>query len=275
MSKHWIPDDLPLERPSPARIYDCVLGGYHNFEQDRAVAARLANLYPDLALAAQANRGFLRRAVQFLAKDGCDQFLDLGSGLPTVGNVHEVAQGVSPDAHVVYVDIDPVAVAHGRVILADDPRTVTIQGDMRQPALILEHEEVRAFLDLERPLGLLAVVALHYVVEDDLAGEAMDLLRARLAPGSWLVIAHGIPEEQSAAGSTGLKQMFQPASSTRSRPREGILRFFGDWQLVEPGLVYVPLWRPEGADDVLLDQPGRGLTLAGVAKKPMPDGWRG
>ena len=271
MSQQWIPDDLPLEKPSPARIYDCVLGGYHNFEQDRAVAAQLTGLYPDLALAAQANRGFLRRAVQFLVEDGCDQFLDLGSGLPTAGNVHQVAQAANPEVHVVYVDIDPVAVAHGRAILADDPHTVALQGDMRQPAPILENEQVRALLDLERPVGLLAVVALHYVVEDDSAWEAIDLLRARLAPGSWLAIAHGIPEEQSAAGSTGLGQTFQPASSTRSRPREEILRFFGDWQLVEPGLVFTPLWRPEGEDDVLLNQPARGLTLAGVAKKPVLD----
>ena len=133
-----------------------------------------------------------------------------------------------------------------------------------------EGPDSQTILDVGRPLGLLAVVALHYVVEDDLADEAMDLLRARLAPGSWLVIAHGIPEEQSAAGSTGLKQTFLAASSTRSRRRDEILRFFGDWQLVEPGLVFAPLWRPEGEDDVLLDQPGRGLTLAGVAKKPLP-----
>jgi hypothetical protein len=272
MTEQWIPDDLPLEKPSPARIYDSVLGGYHNFEQDRVVAARLTSLYPDLALAAQANRGFLRRAVQFLVEDGCDQFLDLGSGLPTVGNVHEVAQAANAEAHVVYVDIDPVAVAHGRVILADDPNTVAIQGDIRQPVLILEDEGVRALLDLKRPLGLLAVVALHYVVEDDLAWEAMDLLRDTLAAGSWLVVAHGIPEEQSVAGSTGLRKTFQPASATRSRPRDEIQRFFGDWQMLEPGLVFAPLWRPEGEDDVLLEQPGRGLTLAGVAKKPLLDG---
>jgi hypothetical protein len=272
MTEQWIPDDLPLDKPSPARIYDYMLGGYHNFEQDRAVAAQLSRAYPDMALAAQVNRSFLRRAVRFLVGEGCDQFLDLGSGLPTVGNVHEVAQAANPQAHVVYVDIDPVAVAHGRALLASAPYTVTIRGDIRQPSTILEHEAVNTLLDLDRPLGLLAVVALHYLVEDEPAYKAMDVYRARLAPGSWLVLAHGTPGTESLRKPGEVAELFRAASSTRSRTAEQIMRFFGDWQLVEPGLVFTPLWRPEGDDDVLLHQPTRGLTLAGVAKKPVPDG---
>jgi hypothetical protein len=270
-TEQWIPDDVPPEKPSPARIYDYFLGGYHNFEQDRAVAAQLSRVYPDLALAAQVNRSFLRRAVEFLVQDGCSQFLDLGSGLPTVGNVHQVAQAANPEARVLYVDIDPVAVAHAGAILAEDPRTVAIRGDIRQPALIMDHDEVAALLDLDQPLGLIAVVALHYVVEDALAYQAMDLFRARLAPGSWLVVAHGIPETQSSRGAGELREPFQAASSTQSRTAEQIRGFFGNWELVNPGLVYTPLWHPEGDDDVLLDQPARGLTLAGVAKKPKPE----
>lgn len=267
MQEQWIPDRLPLERPSPARIYDYVLGGYHNFEQDRAVAADLFKRYPDLALAAHANRSFLRRAVLWLIEQGCNQFLDLASGLPTVGNVHEVAQATNPGAHVLYVDIDPVAVAHGQALLAENPGAAAIHGDIRQPLSILNHTETKSLLDLSRPLGLLAIVALHYVVEDDLAYEAMDTFRARLAPGSWLVVAHGSTETSSDLETPRLAKPFEAASATRSRTREQILRFFGDWQLLEPGLVCTPLWRPEG-DDVLLAQPGRGLTLAGVAQKP-------
>jgi hypothetical protein len=268
MKEQWIAENVPVERPSPARIYDCVLGGYHNFEQDRAVAAQLSKIYPDLRLAAQANRSFLRRAVLWLSEQGCDQFLDLASGLPTVGNVHEVAQAANPEARVVYVDIDPVAVAHGQALLAQNPGAVAIHGDIRQPHSILEHPETVSLLDLDRPLGLLAIVALHYVVEDDIAYDAMDAFRARLAPASWLVLAHGSKDTTSPSETPRLAKPFQAASATRDRTKEQILRFFGDWQLLEPGLVFTPLWRPEDDHDVLLDQPGRALTLAGVAQKP-------
>jgi hypothetical protein len=185
-----------------------------------------------------------------------------------VGNVHQVAQASNPEARVVYVDIDPVAVAHSKAILVDNPLAAAIQADARQPESILAHEEVQRLLDLERPLGLLMVALLHYVVGDEVAYPAVDTLRAAMAPGSYMVIAHSLLELQGSDTGEQVAETFRAASDSQYRTAEQIRRFFGDWQLVEPGLVYTPLWRPEGPDDVFLDEPGRGLTLAGVARKP-------
>jgi len=269
MTEEWIPDDIPLDKPSPARIYDYFLGGYHNFAQDRAVAEQLLQILPELFLTGQVNRSFLRRAVTLLLEKGIDQFLDIGSGIPTMGNVHEVAQAVNPEARVVYVDIDPVAVAHCRSMLANNSRAVAIRGDVRDPGALLEHTEVQRMLDFERPVGLLMVALLHYVVDDELAYSSVDRLREALAPGSYMVVAHSTIVESDKldgrwqAGS----DIFRKASETVERTLDQVQRFFGDWQLVEPGVVQTPLWRPEGPNDVLLDDPVRGHTLAGVAWK--------
>lgn len=266
-AKRWIPSEVPLDKPNAARIYDYLLGGYHNFEQDRAVAEQLVQIYPDLFLTAQVNRSFLRRTVTFLSEKGIDQFLDIGSGIPTMGNVHEVAQAINSEAHVVYVDIDPVAVAHCRTMLEANERAGAIRADVRQPEGILEHAEVRRLLDFERPLGLLMVALLHYVVDDDAAYRAVDRLRGALAPGSYMALAHTTPAESIVP--KGMQEemieMFRSASDTKPRDRDQILRFLGNWEVVEPGVVLTPLWRPEGPDDVFLDDPERGFTLAGVA----------
>jgi hypothetical protein len=269
MTEQWIPDDVPLEKPSAARIYDYFLGGYHNFDQDRAVAEQLLQLFPDMFLTAQVNRSFLRRAIYYLLENGIDQFLDIGSGIPTMGNVHEVAQAINPEARVVYVDIDPVAVAHCRSMLASNERAVAIRADVREPEVILQHDKVRRMLDFERPLGLLMVALLHYVVDDDVALRSVDRLRQALAPGSYMVVAHTTILEsarQDGTQAAGL-DIFRRASDTVVRTRDEVRRFFGDWALVEPGVVPTPLWRPEGPDDVFLDEPERGFTLSGVAKK--------
>src|SRR5579884_3165576 len=144
---HWAPRDVPLDRPSAARMYDYYLGGFHNFELDRQMAEQAIALWPELPLIMRANRGFLRRAVNYLVTQGIDQFLDIGSGIPTVGNVHEVAQRANPNARVVYVDIDPIAVAHSRAILGDAPNVAVIQADLREPESILGHPKVTGLLD--------------------------------------------------------------------------------------------------------------------------------
>ncbi|MEJ2211651.1 MAG: SAM-dependent methyltransferase [Anaerolineae bacterium] len=191
--ERWIPPEIPLDKPNPARIYDYLLGGYHNFEQDRAVAEQMVQIYPDLFLTAQVNRSFLRRAVTFLLAQGIDQFLDIGSGIPTMGNVHEVAQAANPEAHVVYVDVEPVAVAHGRTMLAGNERAAAIRADVREPEAILAHPEVKRLLDFERPVGLLMVALLHYVIDDAVAYRAVERLRRAMAPGSYMALAHTTP----------------------------------------------------------------------------------
>jgi hypothetical protein len=261
---NWIPNEIPTDRPSAARIYDCLLGGYHNFESDRVVCEKLIEIYPEIRLAAQVNRGFLRRAVRFFLAQGLDQFLDIGSGIPTVGNVHEVAQAINPAARIVYVDIDPVAVAHSRAILAENQNAIAIQGDVREPHTILDVPQVQSVLDFSRPVGLLLVSVLHYVLVDEMASQAVRVLGDSLAPGSYMAIAHTTPATQPAEVEDQMNETFRPASDTRSRTREQILHFFESWRLVEPGVVYTPLWHPEGPDDPLFSEPSRGLTMAGV-----------
>jgi hypothetical protein len=263
-AEHWIPERLPLDRTSAARVYDYLLGGYHNFEVDRKVAHRLLEAYPEARLGAAANRAFLRRAVHFLIGQGVEQILDLGSGIPTVGNVHEVAEAVNPAVRVVYVDIDPIAVAHSRAMLEDHPRATAIRADVREPEMILDHPEVRSLLDFDRPLGLLLVTILHYVVDDTKALELMRTFYDFMVPGSYCVIAHSCGEPQ---GKLRMREVFSRVTSTKARTRAQILQLFDGFELVEPGLVQTPLWRPEGPDDIFLDQPEKALTLAGAALK--------
>jgi SAM-dependent methyltransferase len=262
----WGREGVPLDRPSAARIYDWLLGGYHNFEADRAIGEKMVDVCPDVRLAALVNRAFLRRAVNLIMEEGIEQILDLGSGIPTVGNVHEAARAVNPAARVVYVDIDPVAVTHGRAMLADDDRTTIIRADVRQPDAILSHPEVRGLLDFDRPLGLLLVTILHYVVDDKEASKVVHGFGGALAAGSLMAIAHSASECE-VPEMTRLGELFGKASRTVTRSTDRIERFFEGFELIEPGLVLTPLWRPEGPDDLLLAEPQRGFTVAGVGRK--------
>ena len=178
----WAPAELDLDRPNAARMYDYYLGGSHNFAVDRELAGKVLEAWPDMPRAAQANRAFLRRAVRFLLDQGVRQFLDIGSGIPTVGNVHEVAQAAAPDARVVYVDTDPVAVAHSRAILAGDAQTAVVQADGRDPAGLLAHPGVTGLLDLRRPVGLLMVALLHFVLRRGRPARHPGRVRRRASP---------------------------------------------------------------------------------------------
>lgn len=255
-----------MERPSAARIYDYLLGGFHNFEVDRAVADRMLQVNPDLGVAAQVNRAFLRRAVRFLAGQGIEQFLDLGSGIPTVGNVHQVAQSANPAARVVYVDIDPIAVRHSLSLLEDNNQATALLADIREPDAILAHPDVTDLLDFGRPVGLLAVTVLHYVEDDGEAYEAMSILRDSLAPGSYLCVAHS-SSDVNVEERKNLRGLFGKASKATSRSYAEIERFFEGLDLVEPGLVFTPRWRPERPDDLFVNEPWRAFTLAGVGRK--------
>jgi len=261
-----MPEKTRFDKPSAARIYDYMLGGYHNFEVDRVVAEKMIAVHPDVCLGARANRAFLRRAVTFLVESGIDQFLDLGSGIPTVGNVHEAAQAINPATRVVYVDIDPVAVSHSKTMLKENPKATAIRADVRQIDTILEAPEVCQLLDFEQPMAVLLVTVLHYVIDDERAYEIMDTLHQALAPGSYIAIAHSVDEIES-PGRQELRRLFGRASSTRNRSEEQIAKFFDGFELVEPGQVHTPLWRPEGPDDIYFDRPEQAFTMAGVARR--------
>ena len=157
----WVPPGVDVNRANTARVYDFLVGGTHNFLADQDVGRALLALDPNARLFARANRAFLGRAVRFLSAAGIGQFLDIGSGIPTEANVHEVAQQASPDARVAYVDVDPVAIAHSRAILAGNENAAVLEADLREPGMILDHESVRAMIDFSQPVGLLLVAVLH------------------------------------------------------------------------------------------------------------------
>lgn len=263
----WAPQDIDLAMPSAARMYDYYLGGMHNFEIDRRMADQGAQMWPDLPLIMQANRAFLRRAVTFCSQAGITQFLDIGSGIPTAGNVHEIAQHHNPDAKVVYVDIDAVAVAHGTAILAGNPNAAAVQADFTHLASILSNPEVTRLIDFTRPLAVLLVALLHFVPDDAEPAAAIAALRGAMPPGSYLVISHfsneGPPEK--------IQQLLAMSRNTPTpltlRSQAEIAAFFDGFDLVEPGLVYLPVWRPESPDDVD-DHPERFNDFAGVARRP-------
>ncbi|MET7706046.1 SAM-dependent methyltransferase [Micromonospora sp. NPDC005413] len=233
--------------PNVARMYDYFLGGSHNFAADRAAAERVLEIFPETGVAAQTNRQFLRRAVRYAAEQGVRQYLDIGAGLPTQDSVHEVVQAVAPDARVVYVDYDEVAVAYGRRLLTGVPGTAVVQGDLRRPDDLLAHPDVRATLDLDRPVAVLLLAVLHFVSDDDDPWAAVAKLRDATVPGSHLVLSHltldGIPPELAERGQAVYRNSSAPLVP---RTHAEASRFFNGYDLVEPGLVATTRWRPDG-----------------------------
>ncbi|SCL16317.1 S-adenosyl methyltransferase [Micromonospora nigra] len=261
----WAPETIDVERPSVARMYDYYLGGSHNFAVDRAAAQAMMAAVPEAPLMAQANRAFLRRAVQFLVAAGVRQFLDIGSGIPTVGNVHEIAQRHAPDARVVYVDVDPVAVAHSREILAGDERTRIVQEDLRRPEHILAHPDVRGLLDFSQPVALLVVAVLHFVSDDDRPAELLRTLRGALAPGSFLVLSQASDDGRPADERADAEDVYRRTDNPlHIRGRAELTALFDGFDLVEPGVVWVPQWRPETPDSA--EDAERAVFLGGVGR---------
>ena len=263
----WAPEGIDLTKPSVARAYDYWLGGSHNFAIDREFARQAIAAMPDLRLVAQANRAFMHRAVRFMVDEGLRQFLDIGSGIPTVGNVHEIAQRAAPESTVVYVDIDPVAVAHSEQILAGNRRASVIEADLRRPSAILEHETTRRLLDFDRPVGLLLCSVLHAVPDaDDPYGVVKDLVRA-LAPGSYVAISHGTNDSRPQEGGEVTRLAQGTTTPVTPRTRAEVASFFSGLEMVEPGLVWSPLWRPEEPDTVD-EHPEQMAFYVGVGKVP-------
>jgi SAM-dependent methyltransferase len=262
----WAPEGVDLERPSAARLYDYALGGSHNFAVDRALFRQLTATVPDLAAQARASRAFLRRAVQFCVASGVRQFLDIGSGIPTRGNVHEVAQRTAPDVRVMYIDLDPVAVAHSRAILAGDDRVGVLQEDLRQTERLLSHPQVRSLLDFDRPMAVLLVAMLHQVSDEDDPAGIVARLRDAMAPGSYLVISHGTAESRPQAVTKGVQMLHSGGVPATMRTREQVEQLFAGFELVEPGVVWVPQWHPDAPGRVD-DQAELSIMVGGVGRK--------
>lgn len=267
----WRAAGVDPTKPSIARVYDYWLGGHHNLVADREVGEAMARLDPWIPAACRANRAFLGRAVRFLAAQGIRQFLDVGSGIPTAANVHEVAQAVAPDARVVYVDRDPVAAAEGRKLLAGNDQAAVIQADIRGPGEILSDPALARLIDFGQPVAVMLVAILHFVRDPDDPYGIVERFRNASAPGSYLVVSHATSHGDEALAAAAERVYNDRAADGQARSREEIAGFFGDWELAEPGLVYVPLWRPASPGDVP-EHPERFWFLAGVARKAVRGG---
>jgi SAM-dependent methyltransferase len=261
----WVPDEVDLDQPSGARVYDYFLGGAHNFAADRRLAEAIAAMTPDIGDTMRANRAFLRRAVRFLIGQGITQFLDVGSGIPTVGNVHEVAQQADPSARVVYVDIDPVAVSHSRAMLADNPHTTIVHADARDSDAILSHPDTRRMLDFARPVALLLLGVLHFVPDRDDPPAIVARLRRPLVPGSFVTLVNVTHEGQPPEVLEAQKLSSRTSTPIYLRSRAELAAQFDGLPLVEPGLVHLPLWRPDSPLDVD-EHPERFGALAGIGR---------
>ncbi|MFD6416859.1 SAM-dependent methyltransferase [Streptomyces sp. NPDC060194] len=264
----WAPQGIDISVPSVSRIYDFYLGGSHNFEVDREAARRAMEFVPGLPKVMQANRAFMHRAVRYALAEGVTQFLDIGSGIPTFGNVHEVAHQGDPDSRVVYVDHDAVAVAHSKAVLQGRDDATVLAADLRRPQEILDSPEVGELLDLKQPVALMLVSVLHFVEDSDDPYGAVAALRDGLAPGSLLILSHASSETVPVPPSEvdGAVKVYNDIRNPLvMRPASEVERFFTGFELVEPGLVKMPLWRPESP--VELEDPFAFSGYAGVGRK--------
>ncbi|MEU6553424.1 SAM-dependent methyltransferase [Streptomyces sp. NPDC046915] len=262
-----LPEGIDPDKASVARMYDAMLGGHHNFAMDREALAAFTAIDPQVRTLARANRAFLGRAVRFLVDAGVRQFIDLGSGIPTQGNVHEVAQSVSPGTRVVYVDNDPVAVAHSAALLADNPDADIVNADIRRPAGILSAPQVGKLIDFDQPVAVLMITILHFISPEENPAGIVTAFRDALPGESWLAMTHATNQDRpETAAAVGQLYRSRASSPVTARSREEILGLFDGFDLVEPGLTYVPLWRPD-PDDEIPDDPSEYWVYAGVGRK--------
>jgi SAM-dependent methyltransferase len=241
--------ELDVTMPSAARLYDYYLGGHHNFAADRRLARRVYEIFPETPNIARMNRDFLRRAVRFLANQGVRQFIDIGCGLPTVGPVHGIAQSISPESRVVYVDNEPVAVAHSKILLRDNDRAVVLQADLRHPETILDNDATRSLVNFDEPVAILMVAVLHFISDNCDPAGLLAHYRRRLRPVDYLVVSHITGTESSDIARAA--ELYQ---NTRNplylRNYEQIATMLSGFSLIDPGLVYVPEWRPDRPESI-------------------------
>ena len=256
------------EVPSTARMYDYYLGGKDNYPADREAAEEVIAMMPPgtIRTAARQNRMFMGRAVRHLAEQGIRQFLDIGTGLPTMDNVHEVAQRVAPDCRVVYVDHDPVVLAHARNMLQPVSDAAIIGHDLREPEAILADPELRGLLDLREPVAILLVAVLHFIQDGEDPIGILARLMAAMAPGSYLVVSHATADSFHQLDDA-IQAYSTASSSMHNRSRAQVRALFSGLELIEPGVVWLPQWHPD-ADTDLAEDPGRSLCWCGVARKP-------
>ncbi|PRW65127.1 SAM-dependent methyltransferase [Actinopolyspora mortivallis] len=261
-----LPADVDLEKASAARCYDYYLGGSHNFEVDRELARKVESRVPHVKPLAQNNRAFLRRAVRYCLDRGIRQFLDLGSGIPTVGNVHEIAQERAPEARVLYVDNEPVAVAHSRTILEGNDRADALQADFDSVEEILASEQAGRLLDLSEPIAVMMVALVHFVPDSAGPRETIRAYHERMPSGSYLGFSHVTHEGYPEFTQSIIDLYADSSNPVVSRTHAEVAELLSDFELVEPGLVYVPEWRPDTEEDRWED-PARSLVYGAVGHK--------
>jgi S-adenosyl methyltransferase len=268
----WASDDVDIEHPSVARVYDYYLGGSHNFAVDRQTARRTIELWPDLPLVVQASRAFLRRSVRYLVKQGITQFLDIGSGIPTEGNVHEVVQVASPEARVLYVDIDPVAVAHSQSILAGNQRADVIRADLRDLPAILDDPRSRRLIDPTQPLGVLMVAVLPFIPDAADPANIIAQYRKMMVRGGYLAVSHASRKDRADRADRADREdraaelYRRTATPFTLRSHQQVEALLDGFDLVPPGMVYPPLWRPDSPADVD-DHPERFSAYVAVGRR--------
>ncbi|GAA4618601.1 SAM-dependent methyltransferase [Saccharopolyspora hordei] len=262
----WAPEGVDLETPSAARVYDFYLGGAHNFEVDRELGRKAIAAVPHLKEIAVNNRAFLRRAVRYCLDQGVRQFLDIGAGIPTAGNVHEIAQAVDPETRVVYVDNEPVAVAHSRAILDGNDKATIVQADALEVESVLDAPETQGLLDFSQPIAVMMVALLHFVPESAKPREVIRQYHERLAPGSHIVVSH-VTGDHDPASAQALVDLYQNSSNPGTlRSRDEVAELVSDFELVEPGVVHVPEWHPDSPEDVW-EEPERSIVYGAVGRK--------
>ncbi|MGW1725811.1 SAM-dependent methyltransferase [Streptomyces sp. NPDC002306] len=255
-------EEIDTSRPHPARIYDYLLGGKDNYEVDAQAGEALAAAAPEVRAGLRANRAFLRRAVRHVVGSGVRQILDVGTGLPTSPNVHEIAHELAPDVRVAYVDNDPIVKAHADALLSRSGTTSIVLADLRDPRAVVDHPDVRRVIDFDEPVALLLVAVVHFLTDAENPGQIVATLREALPPGSFLVLSHATSDfaDRSAA-----QAVYKRATATLNlRTRAEVERFFDGFELVEPGLAQVPFWRPDGPPPAGSDEIG---FYGGVARK--------
>ena len=264
----WVAPEINTTVAHPARVYDYWLGGKDNFAADRAMGDAIMDAVPTIQMMARANRAFLGRAVRYLAGEaGIRQFLDIGTGIPAVGNTHEVAQGIAPDARVLYVDNDPIVLTHARALMTSHPAGTTafIQADLRDPQTILTDPALAATLDLRRPVALMLVAVLMYFRdEEDPCGMVAPLVDA-LPSGSYVVVTHPTADFDPEAMAGAVAAAEHGGVTLVPRSREETAAFFTGLDLVEPGVVPVLAWRPDPGPQA---DPHSAYYYAGVGRKP-------
>jgi O-methyltransferase involved in polyketide biosynthesis len=254
--------------PNIARVYDYLLGGKDHYPADREVGRRIEQALPEVHLGVQQQRAVLRRVVSHLVGEaGLRQLIDIGSGLPTANNVHQVAQGIDPATRVAYVDNDPVVLAHARALLADNKETVVVAGDLREPAALLADPVLREHIDLTRPVGLLLCGILHYVLDEEEPARILGELVDALPSGSYVFLHHLLAagDEEAAAAEAILRQ---GVGRAQFRTPAQVAAFLDGLALVDPGVVTVAEWRPDDDTPPLSTHPVLRLAAVGVARKP-------